>query len=377
MTVAALLAVLAVGAVLGAPPAPADSSMPASQPILIAPPILIAHRGASGYAPEHTLAAYFLAIEQGADFIEPDLVATRDGVLVARHENEIGGTTDVASRPQFAGRRTVKFIDGVRVEGWFTEDFTAAELKTLRARERLPDLRPGNTRFDGMFEIPTLDEVLALVRAVDWQRQMLAQQRGLPAPRPIGVYPETKHPSYYAGMGLALEAPLVATLHRWGYAGRAAPVYIQSFETANLKALRKLTDLPLTQLAGGEGRPHDWVLAGDPRTLADLLSPQGLREIAGYADAIGVDKSLVIARGADDSLGTPSALVADAHAAGLRVHAWTFRAENAFLPLQFRSAGGPGALGDMAGELRAFLATGLEGYFTDHPDLARKAAPRP
>jgi glycerophosphoryl diester phosphodiesterase len=351
--------------------------MPASQPILIADPILIAHRGASGYAPEHTLAAYFLAIEQGADFIEPDLVATRDGVLVARHENEIGGTTDVASRPQFAGRRTVKFIDGVRVEGWFTEDFTAAELKTLRARERLPDLRPGNTRFDGMFEIPTLDEVLALVRAVDWQRQMLAQQRGLPAPRPIGVYPETKHPSYFAGIGLALEAPLVATLHRWGYAGRAAPVYIQSFETANLKALRSLTDLPLTQLAGGEGRPHDWVLAGDPRTLADLLSPQGLRDIAGYADAIGVDKSLIIARGADDSLGTPSALVADAHAAGLRVHAWTFRAENAFLPLQFRSAGGPAALGDMAGELRAFLATGLDGYFTDYPDLARKAAPRP
>jgi glycerophosphoryl diester phosphodiesterase len=377
MRVAALLAVFAAGVALGGPPARGEPSMPASQPILIADPILIAHRGASGYAPEHTLAAYFLAIEQGADFIEPDLVATRDGVLVARHENEIGGTTDVASRPQFAGRRTVKFIDGVRVEGWFTEDFTAAELKTLRARERLPDLRPGNTRFDGMFEIPTLDEVLALVRAVDWQRQMLAQQRGLPAPRPIGVYPETKHPSYFAGIGLALEAPLVATLHRWGYAGRAAPVYIQSFETANLKALRSLTDLPLTQLAGGEGRPHDWVLAGDPRTLADLLSPQGLRDIAGYADAIGVDKSLIIARGADGSLGAASALVGDAHAAGLRVHVWTLRAENAFLPLQFRSAGGPAALGDMAGELRAFLATGLDGYFTDYPDLARKAAPRP
>jgi len=341
------------------------------------PPILIAHRGASGTVPEHTLAAYYLAIEQGADFVEPDLVATRDGVLVARHENEIGGTTDVASHPEFAARRTAKVIDGARVEGWFTEDFTLAELKTLRAKERLPDLRRGNTRFDGMFEIPAFEEILALVRAVDWQRQMLAQQAGKPAAAALGVYPETKHPSYFAGIGLPLEPPLLAALHRWGYAGRTAPVYIQSFETANLKALRKLTDLPLTQLIDSDGRPYDWVLAGDPRTLAQMLAPQGLREIAAYADAIGVNKSLIIPRKADGSLAAPTALVADAHAAGLRVHAWTFRAENEFLPAQFRADGGPGALGDMAGELRTFLATGLDGYFTDHPDLGRKVSRRP
>lgn len=341
-----------------------------------AAPIVIAHRGASGYVPEHTLAAYYLAMEQGAHFVEPDLVMTRDGVLVARHENEIAATTDVAARAEFAALRTRKTIDGEQVEGWFIEDFTLTELKTLRARERLPQLRPGNTRFDGMFEVPTLDELLSLVQAVDWQRRMLAQQDGRPAPPPIGVYPETKHPSYFAELGLPMEAALVRTLQRWGYAGRDAAVFIQSFETANLKALRKMTELRLVQLIDSGGRPYDFVLTGDPRTAADLLTPRGLADIGSYADAIGVSKSLIVPRHADGSLAAPTSLVADAHAAGLLVHGWTFRAENEFLPKELRSGTDPAALGDMAGEVQRFLAAGIDGLFADHPDLAVKALRR-
>ncbi|HEU5282282.1 MAG TPA: glycerophosphodiester phosphodiesterase family protein, partial [Burkholderiales bacterium] len=211
------MSALAVALATGACASPLETPhqpMPAAQPSFVAQrgPIVIAHRGASGYLPEHTLAAYYLAIQQGADYVEPDLVMTRDGVLVARHENEISATTDVAMRAEFAGRKTRKTIDGEQTEGWFTEDFTLAELKTLRARERLSQLRPGNRRFDGMFEIPTLDEVLALVQAVDWQRRMLAQQEGQPAPSSIGVYPETKHPSYFAAAELAMEETLVRTL---------------------------------------------------------------------------------------------------------------------------------------------------------------------
>lgn len=341
-----------------------------------AAPIVIAHRGASGYLPEHTLPAYYLAIQQGAHFVEPDLVMTRDGVLVARHENEIGATTDVAVHAQFAARRTRKIIDGEPVEGWFAEDFTLAELKTLRARERLPALRPGNTRFDAMFEIPTLEEVLTLVQAVDWQRRTLAQQDGRVVPPPIGIYPETKHPSYFAGLGLPMEAALVRALERWGYAGREAAAFIQSFETANLKALRKTTALRLVQLIDVGGRPHDLAQAGDPRTASDLLTPRGLAEIAGYADAIGVNKSLLIPRDADGSLGAPTTLVADAHAAGLLVHAWTFRAENEFLPKAYRSGADPAALGDMVGEVRCFLAAGVDGIFSDQPDLGVAAVRR-
>lgn len=220
-------------------------------------PIVIAHRGASGYAPEHTLAAYFIAIESNADFIEPDLVMTRDAVLVARHENEIGGTTDVASRPEFADRRTTRVIDGAAITGWFTEDFLLAELKTLRARERIPQLRPANTRFDGMLEIPTLEEILALVRGVEERRAVRARQLGLPAPAPVGVYPETKHPSHFAARGLAMEEPLVAALERYGYRGADGRACVQSFETGNLRALRALTRLPLVQLIEAAGAPYD------------------------------------------------------------------------------------------------------------------------
>jgi glycerophosphoryl diester phosphodiesterase len=322
-------------------------------------PIVIAHRGASGYAPEHTLASYFIAIQQGADYIEPDLVMTRDGVLVARHENEISGTTDVADRSQFAARRTTKVVDGASVTGWFTEDFLLEELKTLRARERIPELRPGNTRLDGRLEIPTLEEILALARGVEEMRRVRAGQLGLAPPPPVGVYPETKHPSYFAGLGLAMEERLVAALERYGYRGADGRAFLQSFETGNLRALRRMTRLPLVQLIEASGAPYDLAASGDSRTYADLVTPQGLEEIATYAACIGPSKSLIIARDADGKLGRPTSLVADAHAAGLGVHPWTFRAESAFLPAGV----------DLEAELREFLATGMDGFFTDQADV--------
>lgn len=329
-------------------------------------PIVIAHRGASGYRPEHTLASYQLAIEMGADFVEPDLVSTRDGVLVCRHENEIGGTTDVAAHPEFAARRTTKTIDGVTAEGWFTEDFTLAELKTLRARERLPQLRPGNAEFDGRFEIPTLDEVIDLV-----QRE--SASRG----RTIGIYPETKHPSWFASLGLALEEPLLAALERAGWTEADAPVFIQSFETENLRMLHTRTRVRLIQLMEAGGRPFDFTRRGDPRTYADMATPEGLAEIATYAQGIGPDKALVIPRGADNRLAAPSSLVTDAHAAGLLVHPWTFRSENYFLPADFH-AGDPAAPnfprlhGDAPAELATFFAAGVDGVFADFSDVAVK-----
>ena len=336
-------------------------------------PIIIGHRGASGYVPEHTLASYFLAIQQGADFVEPDLVSTRDGVLVARHENEIGGTTDVESHPEFADRRTTKLIDGVSIEGWFTEDFTLAELKMLRARERIPQLRPANARFDGQFEIPTLDEILDLVHGADMVRAHSARARHEPAPQRIGVYPETKHPSYFSGIGLGLEEPLLDALGRHGAGDRQAPIFIQSFESGNLKALRTMTDIPLVQLVAANGAPFDWVAAGDPRNYAGMVTRRGLAQVASYADAVGVEKTLVIPRTAQDTLGSPTGLVDDAHAEGLLVHAWTFRAENHFLPAPLRSGANPADLGDLARELRAYLKAGLDGIFVDQPLLGARA----
>ena len=327
---------------------------------------VIGHRGACGYVPEHTLLSYFLAAQQGADYIEPDLVMTRDGVLVARHENEIGSTTDVAQRPEFAPRRTTKTVDGVAVEGWFTEDFTLAELKKLRARERIPQLRPSNARFDGQLQIPTFDEILALAQSIGQQRLESARRLDQPKPARIGVYPETKHPSYFAALGLAMEAKLIDALERWDYAGPDAPVFIQSFEVSNLVALRETTHLPLVQLIEAQGRPYDFNATGDARSYSDLLTPAGLAEISRYADVIGVNKLLIIPRNEEGSLGEPTALAANAHAAGLRVHGWTFRAENHFLPANFRR-GEPTALGDMAGEVEAYLRAGMDGFFTDHP----------
>jgi glycerophosphoryl diester phosphodiesterase len=326
-------------------------------------PLVIGHRGASGYRPEHTLAAYRLAIAQCADFIEPDLVSTRDGVLVARHENEISGTTDVADRPEFAGRRTTKVIDGIAVTGWFTEDFTLAELRTLRARERLPQVRPQNTAYDGRYRIPTLQEVVDLAR-----RSRTCDGR------PVGVYPETKHPTYFDSIGLSMEEPLVRTLHRNGYRGRRAPVFVQSFEVGNLRDLDRMTGVRLVQLFDCSGAPYDLRSSGDLRTYADLLTPAGLRFVDRYADGVGVCKNALIPRNADGSLGSPSPVIDDAHDRGLVVHGWTFRRENQFLPLDFRRGTDPYAVGDMVGEIRAFLDAGMDGFFTDNPDLGVDAA---
>ncbi|WP_415179297.1 glycerophosphodiester phosphodiesterase [Parasphingorhabdus sp.] len=322
------------------------------------PPIIIAHRGASGERPEHTLASYQLAIEQGADFIEPDLVLTGDGILVARHENEISETTDVADRPEFAARKATKMIDGESHEGWFTEDFTLAELKTLRARERLPELRAANAAYDGQFEIPTFEEILQLL-------QQQEQQSG----RRIGVYPETKHPSYFKALGLDHDEPMLKLLNQYGYSGKDDPVFIQSFEVGNLKGLHKKTEIRLVQLVAGEGGPPD----DQGLTYAAMLTTDGLAAIAGYADGLGPSKDLVIGRNLLGQLGAPSGLVEAAHKVGLLVHPWTFRRENYFLPTDFKSGIDPREPGDLEGEVRAFVAAGVDGLFSDNPDLAAAA----
>ncbi|HKQ81614.1 MAG TPA: glycerophosphodiester phosphodiesterase [Steroidobacteraceae bacterium] len=328
-------------------------------------PIVIGHRGASGFVPEHTLVSYYIAMQQGADYVEPDLVSTRDGVLVARHENEIGGTTNVSEHSEFASRKKTKTIDGVSIEGWFTEDFTLAELKTLRARERIPTIRPDNARFDGQFEIPTFEEVIQLVEGVNESRALLALKQGKRAPDPIGIYPETKHPTYFDSIGLSLEEPLVKTLHRHGYSSKYSPVFIQSFEVGNLRQLGKMTRVPLVQLINSSGKPYDFVVSGDPRTYADLASAEGLKWIAKYADGVGINKDLIIPRNPDGTLKSPTAVVKDAHAAGLLVHTWTIRAENTFLPAEYRIGTDPTAIGDMAAEARKFLEAGVDGFFTD------------
>lgn len=310
-------------------------------------PIVIAHRGASGERPEHTLAAYQLAIEQGADFIEPDLVMTKDGQLVARHENDITDTTDVASRAEFKDRRTSKVIDGVKHSGWFTEDFTLAELKTLRARERLPLLRRGNTKYDGQFAVPTLREVIALAKSA-------SARTG----RTIGIYPETKHPSYFASIGLPMEALLVAELKAAGWDRADAPVFIQSFEVNNLKALRQFTKVRLIQLLDASGGPAD---KAQP-SYAAMTTPEGLEAVAAYAAGIGPAKTMIV--GND---GTVTPLVANAHAAGLMVHPWTFRAENFFLPPGLRAGINPAGHGRLGEEISRHLAAGVDGFFTDFP----------
>ncbi len=316
-------------------------------------PIVIAHRGASGSRPEHTLAAYELAIEQGADFIEPDLVLTKDDVFVARHENEISGTTDVAAHPEFAARRATKTIDGQQVTGWFTEDFTLAELRTLRAKERLPQLRPGNTRYDGQQPIPTLAEVIAL-----------AKRATAATGRTIGIYPETKHPTYFASIGHPMEVRLVAELCAAGWDSTTAPVFIQSFEVNNLKALKKLTGIRLIQLMDATGGPADHAVA----SYQTMATPAGLKAVATYAWGIGPNKVLV---------GKDKPLVRDAHAAGLRVHPWTYRAENVFLPESYHVAGGPEAHGRVGQEIADAVAAGVDGFFTDFPLIGAQVRDKP
>lgn len=352
------------GSLVAVPPASASAPVdqPDRRPTRQAEPIVIGHRGASGYRPEHTLASYRLAIRLGADYIEPDLVSTRDGVLVARHENEIGGTTDVADHPEFADRRTTKTIDGQAVTGWFTEDFTLDELRTLRAKERLPQVRPGNTRYDGRFHVPTLDEVLDLVR-----------EESRSTGRRIGIYPETKHPTYFDSIGLSLEEPLLESLRRHNLGHRGAKVFIQSFETTNLRELNERTDLPLVQLVNSTGAPADLTAAGSDRTYADLVTPAGLAWVATYADAVGAHKDLVLPRDARGATGAPSDLVPNAHDEGLLVHVWTIRDENQFMATNFRRGSDPDASGDSIAETQAFLAAGVDGLFTDQPDTAVEA----
>lgn len=308
-------------------------------------PIIIGHRGASGHRPEHTLEAYALAIEQGADYIEPDLVATKDGVLVARHENEIGSTTDVAEK--FPARKRTVNVDGEPVTGWFTEDFTIAEIRTLRAKERL---RSRSQAYNGQFAIPTFEQVVALAKA-----------KGTELGRPIGVYPETKHPSHFVRLGLPLEERIVAVLDAQGWNTTAAPVFIQSFEVDNLKRLRQMTKVRLVQLLSPEGRPAD----DSPRRYAEMVTPDGLRDIASYAAGIGANQRLIVPADKAGKLGMPTTLVRDAHAAGLLVHVWTLRNEAAFL------ASGYG--GDPIREHVQFTELGVDGIFTDFPDMARRA----
>jgi len=333
-------------------------------------PIVIAHRGASGERPEHTLGAYRLAIAQGADVIEPDLVSTRDGVLVCRHENEISGTTDVAHHPRFADRRGVRVIDGVEVDGWFTEDFTLEELRTLRCRERLPEVRRANTAFDGLEPVPTLDEVLSLARS---ESARLGRE--------IGIYPETKHPSYFEALGLALEPPLLAALTAAGWNRADAPVFIQSFEIRNLRWIAERSPVKLIQLMAARGAPWDEQVrrdaggggsgAGDATPRAHHLDYSAMTEDAWLAEAaewlfgIGPDRALVVPRDAAGASLPPSDLVERAHWHGLHVHPWTFRAEDAFLPLELR-----GDARGMEREMEAFLRLGVDGVFCDFPGRA-------
>jgi len=321
--------------------------------------LVVGHRGASGYRPEHTLASYELAARMGADYIEPDLVTTKDGVLVARHEPEISETTDVAAHPEFAHLKTTKSLDGNQLTGWFTEDFTLAQLKTLRAKERIPALRQQNTIYDGRYEVPTFQEIIELTRRLSRELR-----------RDIGIYAETKHPTYFREQGKALEPKVVDALNRNGLNRRGAEVYVQSFEVSNLKELDPKLNVPLVQLTSATGAPYDFVHTGDPRTYADLVTAAGLREVSRYADGLGPEKSQVIPRDASGFLTSPTALVRDAHRAGLDVHPYTFRAENQFLPADFRSSTVPAEYGDLFAEIEAFRAAGIDGLFTDNPDVA-------
>ncbi|WP_410705873.1 glycerophosphodiester phosphodiesterase [Brevundimonas diminuta] len=332
-----------------------------SQPAMSTPspsPIVIAHRGASGERPEHTRAAYELAIDQGADFIEPDLVMTRDGRLVVRHENEIGETTDVADRPEFATRRTTRDVDGVPITGWFTEDFTLAELKTLRARERLPALRPASAAFDGQEPILTFDEVIVIARDA-------SARTG----RVIGVAPELKHPSHFATLGLPMEDVFIAALERNGLTSAEAPILIQCFEVGTLERLAARIDAPLLQLMQAHGSPADRPGA----TYAEMATPHGLAAIARYAGYIGVQDLMVVPRDDAGRALAASALTADAHAAGLKVVVWTFRAENLFLPAQYRTGTAPADHGDLTGWLKAIYALGVDAVFSDFPAIAVNA----
>ncbi len=331
-------------------------------------PIVIAHRGASGYVPEHTLAAYATAAEQGADYIELDLVSTRDGYLIARHDNLLNLTTNVAKLPEYRDRRTEKIVDGHSLSGWFSEDFTLEEIRNLRAIERIRDVRPANARFDGQYNIPTLADVIKMVQSME---ASLAVE--------IGLYIEIKHPSYFDEIGLPMEAALAKALRESGYHEMQHKVFLQSFEIESLHRLNRLTDLRLVQLLGGSGQPFDVQAAGGTLTFEAMATADGLRDISSYADGVGPDKThFLIPRDDNDNLalGDATNFVEHAHTAGLVVHPYTFRAENEFLPTALRSSGNATELGAAAAEIAAFLALGIDGFFTDHADIGIAARDR-
>ena len=310
-------------------------------------PLVIAHRGASGDRPEHTLAAYELAIEQGADYIEPDLVVTKDLVLVSRHENELSDTTDVASREEFEDRRRDKMIDGQRVAGWFAEDFTLEELRTLRAKERLPAVRPANARYNGLYQVPTFAEIVQLVRIKEAE---LGKR--------IGLYPELKHPTFLLeDAGIDMVDLLLKELRDLGIEP-TDPIYIQSFEVGTLQRLNKRSDYKLVQLIKDNGGPAD-----EPSMrYVDMVTPTGLAEIATYADAIGPWLGYVLN---PETMETTS-LVKDAHALGLKVHPWTLRKENAFIPVPLKGSGGDAADGQYEPIWVSAIASGVDGLFVDN-----------
>ncbi len=351
---ATLLLMLAVGA----------GEALAKKPKAPEAPIVIGHRGASGYLPEHTLAGYALAVFQGADFIEPDLVMTKDGELIARHEPILDETTDVSARPEFASRKTTKVLDGSSVNAWWAEDFTLAEIKQLRARERIPTVRPANARLDGHLEIPTLQEVIDLAKGLE-------EVTG----RKIGIYPETKHPTYTRNLGLNMEEALVKILKKNGYEGKRERVFIQSFEVANLMQLAQMTNIPLVQLFGGaNSRPFDVIAAGGTLTYGQMATAAGLAQIATYADGVGPSKNYVIpVVGGILAPGNATNFVRDAHAVGLVVHPYTYRVENQFLPNNLRIGVDPNARGNLQAEIKMFLDAGIDGFFTDNSDVGVKA----
>jgi glycerophosphoryl diester phosphodiesterase len=349
-------------------------------------PVVTGHRGASGYLPEHTIEGYTLAIEQGADYIEPDLVSTKDGVLIARHEPDISATTDVASRPEFANKKTTKMVDGVAVEGFFASDFTLAEIKQLRAVQPRA-YRP--QEYNGKYQIPTFEEIIQLVKDKSTEKG-----------RVIGIYPETKHPTYHADLGLPLEDKLLGMLDKAGLSGADAKVFIQSFEVSNLQYLHTKTKLPLVQLVDADGvaidgkitlaapydKPYDFAKKNDPRTFPDLLTDEGLAFVAGYANGVSPWKRYIVSTlgvdadndgnaddvnadgavdDADRNAGAANDFIARAHAKGLFVHSWTFRSETRFLASDY--AANPTA------EYNVFYKLGIDGVFSDFPDVAVKA----
>jgi glycerophosphoryl diester phosphodiesterase len=328
-------------------------------------PTIYGHRRAAGYRPEHTLASYRVGARLGADYIEPDLVSTKDHVLVARHEPAIGATTDVADHPEFASHRTTNVIDGnTFANDWFTEDFTLAELKTLRAKERLPPVRQRNTIYDGRYTIPTFQEVID-------QRDRLSRELH----RKIGLIPEPKHSTYFRSIGLPLERPFVETLRRVHLANRSAKVTVQSFEIGNLMALnRRLPHVPLVQLFDAKNlKPGDVLASGGTTTYGDMATPAGLRAVARYADVASPSKDYIVPRDAAGASLPPTTFVQDAHAAGLDVVAYTFRNENMFLPLELRLGTDPAAYGNAIAEYEQFFALGVDGVFSDNPDTAKAA----